>query len=224
MANQEIAILSCILGGFDTPVDPVKQSIPIKFHRWTDENFPPIRGLTPRLQYRIPKMFGWQMLPGHSVYIWLDGAFSFTRKDSAKWFVDQLGHGDIALFRHPWRKTIKEEVEHIDDYLNRRKGTKRGQDYLIARYKNGLHKEQYNDILLDRDYVDDILYASTAFIYKDNDKTREFFKEWFLLQARYFTCDQVVLPWLVWKHDLDVNVIEENQYKLKHLTEVSKHA
>ena len=68
---MKVAILTANLGNFDTQVDPVTQDLPngvekIAFHRYTDNNFPPITGLTPRLQYRIPKLFGWQMFPGYN--------------------------------------------------------------------------------------------------------------------------------------------------------------
>jgi hypothetical protein len=219
---MNIAVLSCILGNFDTPVDPVPQNIPVTFHRWSDENFPPITGLSPRFQYRIPKLFGWQMLPGYDYYIWLDGTFSFAREDCAQWFIDQLGDADIAFFGHPDRHSIKEEVEHIDDYLNRRAGTKRGQDYLIDRYKNGLHKEQYAEIQKYA-YADNRLYASTSFIYKNNAQTRRFLEEWWAQQSRFYTCDQVVLPFLLDSYSLKVKTFNEHIYKTKYMSRVSTH-
>jgi hypothetical protein len=217
------AILTCNLGNFDTPVDPVPQVTkePYEFHRFDDDNFKPIEGLTPRFQYRIPKMFGWQMFPGFTHYIWLDGSVSLMREDSVEWFLDALGDADMALFKHPYRKTIQEEVDHIETYLNRRAGTKRGQDYLINRYENGLHKEQWADIQLDADYIDDKLYASTAFIYKDSEAVRDFFRLWWLHQSRYWTVDQIALPYVA--RNLWINVINENPFKGKYVSKVSDH-
>lgn len=208
-------ILTANLGNFDIPVDPAKQNTPSEFCRFTDENFPPIAGLTPRLQYRIPKMFGWQMLPGYDIYIWLDGSFSFTREDSVEWFLEQLGDDDMALFRHPWRKTIKEETDHIEEYL------KKGDKYITPRYKNGLHKEQYADIMSDPNFKDEFLFTSTAFIYRDSEKVRDAMRLWWLHTSRYFTVDQIALPYVT--KDLDINMILENQYKIPYLTMVSKH-
>jgi hypothetical protein len=166
---MNIAVLSCILGNFDTPVDPVPQNIPVTVHRWSDENFPPITGLSPRFQYRIPKLFGWQMLPGYDYYIWLDG-----------------------------------------------------QDYLIDRYKNGLHKEQYAEIQKYA-YADNRLYASTSFIYKNNAQTRRFLEEWWAQQSRFYTCDQVVLPFLLDSYSLKVKTFNEHIYKTKYMSRVSTH-
>jgi Protein of unknown function (DUF616) len=218
---MKICILTANLGNFDTPVNPVDQKLPedssrIKFQRYTDLEFPPITGLTPRLQYRIPKMFGWQMHPGFDYYIWLDGSVTFKREDCAQWFLDQLGDADMALFKHPFRNTIQEEVDHIEDHLQK------GKPYITSRYKNGLHKEQFADILLDQDYIDDKLYTSTAFIYKDSGRVRDALRIWWLHQSRYFTCDQVALPYAV--KDLDVNMINENQWNTPYLTVVSRHS
>lgn len=216
--SEKVAILTCILGDFDTPVDPVKQNIPVDFHRWTDSNFPPITGLTPRLQYRIPKLFGWQMLPGYDYYIWLDGAWSFGREDCAQWYLDQLEGADIAFFKHPSRSSIKEEVDHIEDHLQR------GKPYITSRYKNGLHKEALQSIRHEYEfYQDDRLYASTTFIYKNSKEVQNFLKDWWLWQSRYFTCDQVVLPYLLETHRLRVRTFDEHIYKTKYLKEVSRH-
>ena len=217
MPDAKIAVLSCILGDFDTPVDPVEQTLPFTFHRWTDEDFPPITGLTPRLQYRIPKLFGWQMLPGYDVYLWLDGAVSLQRPDCLQWYLDQLGDNDMAFFAHPDRKTIKEEVDHIEDHLQK------GKPYITARYKNGLHKEQLAVIEADEHYVDDTLYASTAFIYRNNSRVQSLLWDWWFYQSRYFTCDQVVLPWLLTNWGVKVKTLEEPIYKSGYISMVSHH-
>ena len=218
-----VCILTANLGDFDTAVDPTPQTttIPYKFHRFTDKNFPPIMGLTPRFQYRIPKMFGWQMYPSFDYYIHLDASVTLKRPDSLQYYLDQLGDADMAFFKHPQRSSIQEEVNHIDDYLTRRRGTKRGQDYMIRRYENGLHKEQWADIQLDKDFVDDKLYASTGFIYRDSERVRDALRLWFLHQARYFTCDQIALPYAV--KDLEVNTMNEPIFKSGHISLVSQH-
>jgi hypothetical protein len=219
---MKIAILTANLGNFDTPVDPVTQNLPpgvteIKFHRFTDKNFPPITGLTPRFQYRIPKLFGWQMFPGYDYYLWLDGAVSPQQPDSLTWFFDKCRHHDIVLFKHPWRSTIKEETDFIAQKIIEKNR------YIIPRYLNGLHQEQLQECLNTKDFKDNILYTSTAFMYRNTKKVQAALKSWWYYQSRYFTCDQIVLPYVVFKHKLKVNLINENQYKIKQLTLVSRH-
>lgn len=214
---MKVAVLSANLGNFDTPSEPVKQEgIEYSFHCYTDEDFPPITGLTPRFQYRIPKLFGWQMFPDHDIYLWLDGAFTLSEPDSLQWFVDQLGDNDFAFFAHPNRKTIKEEVDHIEEYLNK------GNQYLVSRYQNGLHKEQYKDITLDEDYIDDALFHSGVFIYRDSEHSRDVMRLWWMHQSRYWTCDQVPLPYVL--KDSAVKVMPGQPDKCKYLKRVSNHA
>lgn len=212
----KIAVLTAILGGFDTPVDPVSQDIKHSFHRFTDKNFPPITGLTPRLQYRIPKTHGWQMFPGYDVYVWLDGSMTFTRPDSLKWLLEQLGEADVAFFRHPWRKTVAEEVEHIEEHLKKEK------PYITSRYKNGLHREFLTRIQ-NEDYSDQTLYASTAFIYLNTPEVQEALKDWWYEGSRYFTCDQVNLPFVLKYSGLKVSTIDEDIFNNPYLKIVSPH-
>lgn len=214
---MKIAILQANLGDFDNPIDPIEQTIPVTFHRFTDENFPPIAGLTPRMQYRIPKTHGWQMFPGYDYYIWLDGTVSFKRDDSAGWYLDQLGDSDMALFHHPGRKTMKQETDHIEEHLRLNK------PYITPRYENGLHKEQYELCMQDPDFVDDKLWASTTFIYRNTPKVQEMLKEWWYQGSRYFTVDQIVLPYLLWKYDLKVKDFDEPIYKTGYMSLVSHH-
>jgi hypothetical protein len=209
------AVLTANLGNFDTPVNPVAQTVDFAFHRFEDSNFPPIAGLTPRLQYRIPKLYGWEMFPGYDTYIWLDGSMSFRSPSSVEWFLEKLGDADMALFKHPWRNSMREETDHIEEYL--RKGSK----YIVPRYRNGLHQEQLDLCLSDPDFEDDRLYTSTAFIYRNTPEVQKAMKCWWYYQSRYFTVDQIVLPYVVRK--LKVNTIQENQYRNPYVTLVSRH-
>lgn len=216
--NMKVKILTAILGNFDKPFDPVKQETEheVSFYRFTDENFPPITGLTPRLQYRIPKCFGWEMNPGADIYIWLDGSVSFERKDCVDWYLEELGDSDIAFFKHPSRRSVRQEVDHIDEHL------RLGKPYITSRYKNGLHRE-FLDRILSEGYKDRVLYASTVFIFKNTEKVRAALEDWWQLGSRYFTCDQVQLPFVLWKHELKVKVLSEPIYKSGYISLISRH-
>lgn len=219
---MKIAILTANLGKFDKPITSIPQEglLPgteLAQHMFDDSNFPPIAGLTPRLQYRIPKMFGWQMFPGYDIYIWLDGSMSLQHPNAVQWLLNQLGDADMAFFRHPWRKTIEEEVNHIEDYLQK------GNEYITSRYGGGLHKEQLAVIKKDLNYVDRDLFASTAFIYRINHFSALTLKEWWYYQSRYFTCDQVPLPFVIHSTGTKVNKIHENIFKNEYISLVSHH-
>lgn len=220
---MKVGILSANLGGFDIQVNSIKQNLPdgieVVYYKWTDGNFPPITGLTPRFQYRIPKMFGWQMFPEQEffseidIFIWLDGSISLQHPDFIEWFLKEFIYGyDMLFFEHPWRKTIKQEVDHIEEKLQKRS------KYLTSRYANGLHKECYAEIVKDKEFVDDRLFASTVFAYKNTGKNQEALKDWWFWQSRYWSCDQIPLPYVLWKNKIKVKTINENVFDFKYLT------
>jgi hypothetical protein len=218
---MRIAILSANLDNFDvTAKEPSTQLTEheVVFHRFTDEDFPPIADFPPRLQYRIPKCFGWEMFPGYDVYIWLDSSMSLQRPDCVEWFLTQLGDADMAFFKHPWRGTMQQEVKHIETKL------KEDNKYITPRYKNGLHREQLKLALDDPNFIDDQLYASNVFIYRNNQFSRETLQEWWFQQSRYYTCDQVNLPFALHLTPLTkINKINENVFKVGYVSLVSHH-
>lgn len=214
---MKIAVLTANLGSFDNLIGMMNQNIDADYHVFTDTNFPPITGLTPRLQYRIPKLFGWEMVPDYDIYIWLDGSMSLQYKDSVQWLLEQLGDADMAVFAHPWRWTIEEEVNHIEEKL------KEGNKYITSRYQNGLHKEMFEIIKEDKSYLDNMLFASNVFVYRNNEKVQEMMKSWWYYQSRYFTCDQVAMPYVIDKSELDINIIADNVFKTPYVSLVSKH-
>jgi Protein of unknown function (DUF616) len=215
---MKTCILTANLGNFDHVEPPMDQTIDFDWHCFNDKNFPPIGGLTPRLQYRIPKTHGWQMKPDYDYYIWLDGSMRLAREDSAAWLLEQLGTNHMAVFRHPDRSTARQEADYIERLLQK------NHPYIMSRYKGGLHEEQMGEIeTLFTNYDDRNLYASTVLVYRATPAVKAMMQEWLYTSVRYFTCDQIVLPYLLWKHDLDVKVIELNPFKNDYLTVGSKH-
>lgn len=218
---MKIAILSANLGKFDTNVESVMQDvstdIEVTFHRFTDDDFPPIKGLSPRLQYRIPKCFGWQMFAGYDYYLWLDGSMSLQNPNSVKWFLEKIKDKDLAIFKHPWRHTIEEETAHVEEKLAN------GNPYIVSRYFNGLHKEQLDECFADPKFKDENLYASNVFMYKNNEKVQMMLKDWWYYGTRYFTVDQIALPYVIFQNDLKVAKLEEDVFKNDYVTLSSKH-
>lgn len=223
---MKIAIVTANLGNFDTPVDPIAQDLPegteLTFHRFTDADFPPVTGLTPRFQYRIPKLFAYEMLLAYDIYIWIDASMSLQDKNSVRWFLDVLAENDMAFFRHPWRKTIEEEATHIEEKL------KEGNKYITSRYKNGFHMKYKGEAI-----SNEKLYASTAFIYKNPyfphlqnrfDNTK-FFEDWWLTQSRYYTVDQLSLSVMIakYKDRVRIKTIDWDIFNMPFISLVSHH-
>jgi hypothetical protein len=217
----KIGVLTANLGNFDVNVDNKKQNlredVEMTFHRWDDKNFPPCAGLTPRMQYRIPKMFGWQMFPGYDYYLWMDGSFTMQHPNSLMYFFDWCKDHDVVVFKHPHRNSIKEEVTYIEWKLSLRNL------YISKRYQNGFHKEQLEVIEADKDYKDDKLYTSTVFFYRNTLKVQQALCFWWYHSSRFFTCDQVVEPYAFWKLGLKVQVLKTHQYHNRFVKLTSPH-
>lgn len=217
---MKLAIISANLGNFEPDVEWVTQTIPgveITVIRYTDKSFPPRINMSPRLQARIPKMFGWEMAPGFDCYLWVDSSRGLLRPDSADWFYKQAQGVDLVLFKHPHRNTIKEEAEFIRERMDK---TKHRREYLRVRYTGELIDEQLQAI--DKDYIDNCLYASTAYFYWDTPKVREMLCDWWFHTSRYHAVDQLALPYLVWKHKCSVKVLDEDVYNCQYIPIVRK--
>lgn len=205
----KIAYLSANLGGFDQPVDPVAQELPdgmeLTFRRITDNEFPlRSKSMTPRLQARIVKMHTWQFLPGYDYYLWVDSSCTLPRPDSARWFLNQLGDNDIAVFKHPNRNTVQEEADYVKHRLSI------NCPYVTPRYENELIDEQLAEVDPDQE-----LYASTAFIFRDSPAVREAMKNWWYHTSRYHSIDQLSFPFVL--SGLKVKVIPDSYTKCAYL-------
>lgn len=208
---MRVAVISANLGSFDNPQDIVPQSVKCDFFRFTDENFPPReKALTPRLQARIPKMFGWQMKPGYDIYVWLDSSVTFEHPDSVKWLLEQLGDADVAVLKHPNRSSLKAEADYLKERL------KSDNQYIIPRYKNELIDEQLAEIDADTTYVDNRLYASTVYVYRNTQQVRDALKEWWYHTSRYHSIDQLSFPYIL--RNLRVNVMNISYFKTPYIT------
>lgn len=174
--------------------------------RSTDTTFPPrLRAMSPRMQARLPKCFGWEMVPGCDIYVWLDASFAIPSPHSVRWLIDGLD--DFVCFRHPVRNSIRDEAE----YLAARAHT----SYISRRY-DGERLEAQLSILTDEGYVDDRLYAGGIFAYRDSAVMRAAMTDWWLNQSKYHLNDQLSLPYVLWKHRARVSVVPGDIYDNLH--------
>jgi hypothetical protein len=214
---MKLLIYTANLNNFDKVQKNVEQALPhtidqIDYYAFNDTNFPPrFNAMTPRLQARIPKMMAWQMKPDYDYYLWVDSSCRLPREDSAQWFLEQLGDADIAVFKHNKRETVQDEA----DYLKARLGAEkdgRKKPYVVPRYDN----ERIDDQLAVVDCTVQ-LYASTAFIMKNDTPARDAMTIWWLNTSLYHSIDQLSLPHAIKSSGAKVNVIKENYLKVPYL-------
>lgn len=214
--NKKIAIVSANFGNFEkvtsVELNSVPQTTPCSFFNFNESKFP-LRhcSFTPRMQARLVKMFYWQMLPDYDYYIWIDSSCVFSRADSVEWFIKQCEGVDLVVFKHPNRKTIREEYDYVIERL------KNKCKYLTPRYENELFKEQMQEIDDDKDYVDDLLIASTVMVCKNCDNIKKLMKEWWYHNSRYTSEEQLSLPYAIWKTRCTYKALEDNYMKMPYL-------
>ena len=222
VGEMKVTVISANLGGYDKPHEWVTQIVPhwidLRVYRLTDETFPPRPlAMTSRLQVGIPKTCGWQLFPGADYYIWLDASCALLEPTCVEQFVDLMPYRtmqsyDIALFEHPDRDTIHQEYMFVREKLAT------GNKYLCSRYADEWIDEQYGVIAGDGSYVDDTLYASTAFIYHNKPHVQAMLWDWWAHKSRYLLHDQLALPYLVKKHKLNVRAIRQDYRKCDYMT------
>jgi len=214
---QRIALIRVNLGNFEPEVKWVEQDLPdwikMDVHRFTDANFPPrSKSMSPRLQMHILKSFVWEYVPGYDHYIWVDESMAMMHPDSAFWLLDKCLGYDFACFEHPDRKSIKEEYDYMKFKLSD------GSKYIPARYTGEFIDEQYKIIQMDEDYKDDLLVATTAFVYANTEKARNALTVWWYHVSRYTVSDQLSFPYVVKKMNASINVLKENVFDFPYLT------
>jgi hypothetical protein len=195
-----------------TPLEtPMAQALPggeVRFHAFTNLNLPPRPvALHPRMVAKVPKVFGWQMVPEADAYIWLDASLTFRHAGAVAWFLEQLGDADIAIFKHPFRKTVLEEAEYL------RKQTPFSRR-LMQRYLGEWIPEQMAAIA---EGPDDRLFAAGAFIYRVSERFHQAMQIWWEHMTRYCINDQISLPFALWSRSISVHVINLNIFNNQQL-------
>lgn len=213
---MKVAVLSANLGAYDPQVDWVPQVVPagvtVDVHRFTDQNFQSRSlAMTSRLQCAIPKMFGWQLVPGADRYLWIDASRGLLRSDTVAWFLERAGDAEMLVFLHPERKTIREEHAFMKARMARPRET-----YLNSRYAGEWLDDQLAAVT-PAWHVDDRLYASTAFMYRPTLAVQHMMQDWFFHKARYLLHDQLALPYVLREHKVHVRELTESVYDCDHL-------
>lgn len=219
---MKVCLLQAALGTLDTIVPPVPQELPpgvtLDVITFTDANVP-LRSQTmsPRLQARIPKMFGYEMAPGYDVYVWVDASFSLQRPGCVAWMLGHLGDDQFVTFAHPARSTCQAEAIFIEGKIAA------GNRYLTDRYA---HEDTAGQLRAIRQpgFVDDRLYATMVIGYRDTASVRAMLREWWVHTSRYHAVDQLALPFVLWQwaSSVRVAVLPGDPFHCPYLTRVRR--
>jgi len=197
---------------------PVGTSINLRYH--TDQTMPPrVNALHPRLQAKIPKMLSHETDPGYDYYLWLDSSIYIAHQDAILWMLGELGSHEIALFRHPHRNAVGDELRFCVEQMN-------GQNpYLRNRYLNEPMQQQVASYLATGSYVDDRLFACGIFLYSKALLAHrpDFLRSWYFECARWSVQDQLSLPWLLHKHGVRYSTVNGDIFDNPYFKMVDHH-
>jgi hypothetical protein len=217
---MRVALISANLGHIDPPAHHAPQRLPpgvdFSVHMFTSENFPPRPlAMSLRLQAKLPKLFGWRLVPDKDVYIWLDSSFEM-REDAVAWLLSELGTADLALFRHHARTDVATEADHIRKRLP--KNVMRTQ-YIKQRYAGEWLEPQQAAYRADPAFVDDKLFSAGCFAYRPVEAVRDLLQEWWWHISLYHINDQLSLPYVLSKLSkrMTVHTIRAHIYKTPQL-------
>lgn len=141
--------------------------------------------------------------PEATAYVWADGTYTL-QEGVAEWLWMHLGEADAVFIRHPYRKTVGEEVAFLEVAMQA------GDQYLLDRYAREPMRLQYTSYR-ESGFPDTDLFCGGLFIRRNAPKVNAAFEDWFLQNVKWSIQDQISLPYILWKHGLTVKIID-SQY------------
>lgn len=203
--NMKVAVITANVGSIDPVFENVEQTPSegweVTIHKYTGDSLRRGLAFKPRMQAKIPKMLGWQLVPDMDYYIWLDAAFTLARPDSVEWLVRRCGDADMTVFKHPVRQTILQELEFMEGLWD---------EYLSSRYEGEPMREQVETYLKDPQFRDTFLCTMGAFIYRNTPRAQKTLKEWFMQNCLWSVQDQLSFPYVVQVKGCEINVMKEH--------------
>jgi hypothetical protein len=167
------------------------------------------KSMLPRLRAKIPKMLSWENNNNYDYYIWIDSSFSLFNELSIERLVDYCIGSDICLFQHSSRNSVRQELDFVTTCM------KDGNEYLISRYEGERMTEQVENYLKDSSWVDNVLFECGTFIYSKSiitNTNHNLMKEWFYQNCLYSVQDQLSLPYLIHKFNVNYKLFMGNVY------------
>jgi len=141
------------------------------------------------LNAKIYKMLPHLFFPDYKSYMWVDANIFLVEKEEY-YFEKYLNGYDMAIFKHPWRSTIAEELSEL---------RKTNYYHLIPEVEEQV--KTYGDITG--------LYEANMIMRLNNDKMNTVFERWWSHVCRWQYRDQISLPFVL-SEDISINVLTGN--------------
>lgn len=195
------------IGSFDEIHGIPRQTIPVDYYYYFDNNLPfPLPNLNNRLKSKYVKIQTHRFLENYDAYIWIDGRVEITADVFCEEIIKQLGYDDVAIFPHPEREWVSEEIGYMIKQMMA------GNEYLLSRYGNQEIKTEASFYAETRAFKEP-LYACTIFARKNNKKTNEAFNEWWRRCIEFSYFDQTMFSYVAMKENLKVKELDRNEFR-----------
>jgi len=149
-------------------------------------------GYIDRRNAKLPKILGSFFAPGYDYYIWHDHYLDCIVHPNI--IIDTyLKEKDIAVFKHPVRNCIYDEIE-ATIFHKKEQNTN-----LLETYRNFLLKNNYKR--------NNGLYELTSFAYKNTPEILNMMFSWWELICKYSSRDQLSFPYVLNKHNIQPSII-----------------
>ena len=182
------------------------------YFRFYQSQYPSSEVTHNRLLAKIPKMQFYKLIgEGYDYYIWLDS--KFTLLDSWMDYIFDLieKNGDHALqvCYHSERSNIREEYDYMRYHI------KHKSEIVSSRY---VLKDMYYQIqkyFSDPAFVDNKLFEAGFLLYSKKILLhKDFLDEWYAHNYYYTIQDQLSLPYLLNKYNIDVCPLKQSVFDL----------
>lgn len=209
---MKIAVITASMGGIDKPLPFVDQDIEFTRFYITEQNAFPFHSINSRLAAKYYKMLAHRFVPNYDIYIWFDASVEIKGSNFISTMVAQLQKSDIVISKHPYRETMKQEIDFIYNEL------KNGNQYLKTRYDiNALKKEVecYGDL--------PGLYSCGLFARKNDFWVNRAFDDWFIKNIQWSYYDQFSFIKVVHDYNLKLNVADWGNFYSNDFYKLHKH-
>lgn len=209
---MKVAILTANIGGIDEVKGIPKQTIPVDYYCYFDNNLPyPLPNLNNRLKSKYVKIQTHRFLPEYDYYIWIDGRVEIKADTFVETILEQLGSNDVALFGHTERRTVDEEMRFILAQIGR------GNQYILSRYGNQDIKSE-QEFYHQQGTSNAELFACTLFARRNNDKVNDAFNEWWNRCIEFSYFDQAMFSHVAVTKGLKVKTLIPYDFKKQFIT------
>lgn len=166
-----------------------------------------------RLVAKLPKMqFQKLLAKPYDYYVWFDSKFTLLDEwpDVLLKMIGLYGQHELVLCPHSERNCIKDEFEYMKYYMRKKS------DNLCSKYVLKDMYYQVADYLSDPGFIDDALYECGFLLFSDKILLHDdFLNAWYAHNYYYSIQDQLSIPYLLKKFNVDVCPLDTKVYQLE---------